>query len=487
MNFIQNLTKVKKSILAAVIIIIMVIVLFFLYISKQSRTPELTAKPNNIYKDTLVVAADIDYEPYTFLDENGKPSGYDVEMIYALADAMHKNVEVKLMSWNDALDATKNGEIDLLLGLEYTPKDIPYLELSMPLHNDAFVAFGNKSYSNISTLYDKKLAALENSGSYTLFLTPYQLEGQTSAYSSYSDAFRSVVDGDNDYVIARYSVGRRAAAKYSDASIKAVGPILSSNDFCIGTALGNTELIQEVNSAIIEKRSDGTLDALTTKWLGQYVEVISPSDFIKQYKDIIIVIASGILLLLAIFSVYVYRTRLNNAMQSQRLLLDRAARDAMTQLFHKSASDALVTQIISDSTPGKNHAFFMVDIDNFKTVNDTCGHDFGDVAIVDFATALKNEFRDSDIICRTGGDEFAVFMTNVPSREVTLHKAQSLVAALQRDVASYGKTFHISGTIGVSLYPQDGKTFAILSQNADAALYAAKKSGKCCYKMFDEI
>ncbi len=92
----------------------------------------MTFTPGNIYEKTLVVAMDYDYQPYSFFDGNGKPAGFDVELIYALADKMGVNADVRLMPWNDARNSVLSGRADLLTGLELCRKTCRPLSCPFP-------------------------------------------------------------------------------------------------------------------------------------------------------------------------------------------------------------------------------------------------------------------------------------------------------------------------------------------------------------------
>ncbi len=477
--------NLAKKMVALFLVIVGIVVGAFVVVGVvQSRAPEFVVEPNNSYDQTLRVAMDQGFEPYSFYNEKGEAAGYDVELIYAIADSMHRNVEIRMMDWNEAVKALQSGEVDLLMGQEYVPRRFPDKELSLPLHIDPFVAFGKEPFRTIGDLYGKRLAAMENSGSYSLFLTPFQLEANTTAYPTYGKAFESVMRGENDYVIMRYSVGRRAVARLEASDIKAMGPVLANSDFCIAADLGNTALIEQVNQAIIQERADGTVDALTSKWLGRYVEVISLRDFFEQNRSVFWLLLILLLLVLMLCFVLFYRKRLYQAERSKQKLLERAARDQMTKLFNRSAFEGLVTQIMADAGEGETYAFFMLDIDNFKNVNDSYGHNFGDVAITEFADAIKGTFRDSDIVARVGGDEFAVFMKHVTGEQMIEQKAQKLVSTLKREINAYGKSMRISGSVGIAMAPKDGIDFHELFQKADYALYEVKKTGKGRYAMF---
>ncbi|MFR5880817.1 MAG: GGDEF domain-containing protein [Cloacibacillus evryensis] len=104
------------------------------------------------------------------------------------------------------------------------------------------------------------------------------------------------------------------------------------------------------------------------------------------------------------------------------------------------------------------HALMMIDIDNFKSVNDIFGHQTGDDVITDIAAAIKKTFRDTDIVGRIGGDEFMVLMKNAVGKRVIAKKARDLIDALQYDCRTGSGTLELSGSVGISLYKGGGVT-----------------------------
>jgi diguanylate cyclase (GGDEF)-like protein len=155
---------------------------------------------------------------------------------------------------------------------------------------------------------------------------------------------------------------------------------------------------------------------------------------------------------------------------------ESAKRDPLTQLYNKMTTNVLVQKYITSTK--NNGAFFMLDIDNFKGINDTLGHIYGDAVLSEIAHALRILFRESDIVGRIGGDEFVVFMTNLHSREIIYKKAKEVLKALRRSFCSGDLSYNISCSIGISIYPDHGNNIDTLMEKADRALYYAKNHGK---------
>ncbi len=164
--------------------------------------------------------------------------------------------------------------------------------------------------------------------------------------------------------------------------------------------------------------------------------------------------------------------------KTEELNLIRAAdTDEMTGLPNRAAVMRDIRHFLEGDGANGTHALFIIDVDNFKSVNDTFGHQAGDAFLVSLAQRLRQCFREIDPVGRLGGDEFLALMKNVPDRASVEDKARNLLEAM-RSVCTFDPPLDVSGSIGISFYTTDGNTLHDLYARADAALYRAKAAGK---------
>lgn len=155
--------------------------------------------------------------------------------------------------------------------------------------------------------------------------------------------------------------------------------------------------------------------------------------------------------------------------------------DPLTGIYNKLAIENCVVDALN--SPGEDmSALCFVDLDNFKRINDTYGHQFGDMVLKKVADQLRSTVRGSDIVGRVGGDEFVVFLRGIGTRKNISAKAELLCRVFKM---SCGEC-KISGSIGIACYPDDGLTYAELLNKADQALYACKGTGKDSFLFYDE-
>lgn len=160
--------------------------------------------------------------------------------------------------------------------------------------------------------------------------------------------------------------------------------------------------------------------------------------------------------------------------------------DQLTGLYNKITVQNMVEDALSSSPDGLTHALFIMDIDNFKIVNDIYGHLTGDKTLEKISNQISSIFEKDGIIGRVGGDEFIIFLKNIPDFTFAQDKAQLLLDHLNEILSSFYKTTSISVSIGISFYPHDSGNFYDLFTKADLALYEAKRLGKSQWRVYNE-
>ncbi len=162
-----------------------------------------------------------------------------------------------------------------------------------------------------------------------------------------------------------------------------------------------------------------------------------------------------------------------------------AHHDALTGLPNRTLfSDRLTHALLRGEEQGKLTAALCLDLDNFKNINDSLGHAFGDKLLRALGKRLRGELREHDTLARLGGDEFAVVLTGLDSREAAAHTAQRLIAAVAPAFQIEGHQFSVGVSIGIAVSPEDHQQAEQLLCYADMALYEAKRNGRNRYECF---
>lgn len=172
--------------------------------------------------------------------------------------------------------------------------------------------------------------------------------------------------------------------------------------------------------------------------------------------------------------------------QAERALQDRAERDSLTKLLNKDACRKQAEEYFAQFPNGVSSSLLIIDLDNFKQVNDQYGHLFGDAVLTQAAREIKKLFRNQDIVARIGGDEFLVLMRGVSDRKLVESRCQLLLSIFQTIFHNRKHKLPMSCSIGIALAPEHGKTYYELFNRADQALYWAKAKGKNSFVFYNE-
>ena len=164
-------------------------------------------------------------------------------------------------------------------------------------------------------------------------------------------------------------------------------------------------------------------------------------------------------------------------------LMEQAQTDSLTSLLNKGAFREQVQKALSQ--PDTMTALYIIDLDNFKAVNDNLGHAMGDKVLTDVANKLVELFGSRECVGRIGGDEFAAFLTGSDlTEEHIAERAAHICKRMQEIYTSFTAEVHVSVSTGVSLCPRDGTAYDVLYRKADVALYKVKGSGKNTYAIY---
>lgn len=162
-----------------------------------------------------------------------------------------------------------------------------------------------------------------------------------------------------------------------------------------------------------------------------------------------------------------------------------AYHDTLTNLPNKLYFNNRVNSILSSASNNRQkHAVFFVDLDNFKTINDTLGHNYGDDLLQQTAWKLNSLLGENDLLSRAGGDEFLLFKYGISVDSDASRFAEAILAAFRKPFNLEDEIIYVSMSIGIAIYPENGLTFTSLVKNSDIAMYKSKDTGKNKFTLF---
>lgn len=163
----------------------------------------------------------------------------------------------------------------------------------------------------------------------------------------------------------------------------------------------------------------------------------------------------------------------------------QAYHDLLTGLPNRQLfQDRLSQSLLSAKREGEMLAVMFLDLDRFKEVNDTQGHNVGDLLLQEVARRLKNCVRKGDTVARLGGDEFVMLLPKIKQLDNAIHLAEKIIEHLGEPLEISGHALQVGGSVGISLFPKDGDQAETLLKHADQAMYIAKQKGRGCYHVY---
>lgn len=195
------------------------------------------------------------------------------------------------------------------------------------------------------------------------------------------------------------------------------------------------------------------------------------------------------LLLLVLFSMLVIVVALFRLRSYSDRLKHKAERDLLTNLLNKKTFERRVENMVVNQSADEKGALLIIDLDNFKGINDTMGHMVGDRVLSGVADKMRETFRQEDYLGRIGGDEFAVYLTfnskaDAKERRVIIQSRAEQLSRMIKEIAEeIEQDIRVSCSIGIAMAPEHGTSYEKLYQSADRALYQSKKAGKNQYKI----
>jgi len=173
--------------------------------------------------------------------------------------------------------------------------------------------------------------------------------------------------------------------------------------------------------------------------------------------------------------------------KADELILEQANYDSLTKLPNRRMfQDRLQQEIKRSHRSETSFALLFLDLDHFKNVNDTLGHEVGDTLLIESAKRISQHIRESDTVARLGGDEFTIIITEAKNSISVVNITQNIIQSLSKPFQLDLNQVHVSASVGITLYPNDAITASELLKNADQAMYLAKKSGRSCFRYYTQ-
>ena len=330
--------------------------------AKKWQKPEVTVHARNTFSRTLFVVGDLDYEPFSYLQDDTVPRGYDIELVTELANRMGYNLDLKLMEWNDAVSLMQKKNASLILGCDWQDASVLDCNFTIPTFEEKFVAFELEPSKSFSDLYDMKIAVIEGCGLKETLMR-YQLWANCVEYPTVTDCVQAVLDGRCDCFIAHHTIGEVSLRTFGRDGKRFHGRMdIASGQMCFGIVEDDPDLFEKVNETLLSMRADGTMDDLAHKWLERFDADISLGEYMRKHPFILFLTIDLLLAVVVVFLVMNHfliriRKEKNRAIEAERsksFFFSTVSHDIRTPLNAIIGFSELLKNGIEDKEERKN-------------------------------------------------------------------------------------------------------------------------------------
>jgi len=218
----------------------------------------------------VVVGGDRSYPPYEFVDKDGNPRGYNVELTRAVARVMGLNVELRLGAWSERRQDLQNGKVDLLQGMSYSDLRARTTDFSPPhtiVHHSIFARKGGSTHPTLADLRGKEVLVL-NDGIMQEFLAAKKVGARVVPVPTHADVLRALASGKHDYAVMAKLPGLYLIRELGLTNLDAVGDPVSAQQYCFAVRKGDTALLARFNEGLAILKNTGEYQQIYNRWLG---------------------------------------------------------------------------------------------------------------------------------------------------------------------------------------------------------------------------
>ena len=449
--------------------------LVFLYCAGHSFTAVATSAPLTVteqaYLDAhpvLAVCVNPDWLPFSGVDNNQKHIGIFADLLEVVAKKVGFKIQIHpTQSWDESLAASKNGECLAIIGLNQTPDREQWLIFTDALLEDPNVLITQEIHPFIADLGKLKNTTIAlPQGTAIAELLARDFPNLIIIYTqTESESMQMVADGKVELTVASLAVAAHIIAKSGWYNLKVAGQLPGyENRSRIGIIKAESTLRNALNHGIAAIN-----EAERQRIMDRHLSLRVVSEVVTDYT---LVYGLGMLLLAVTVTSLFWMRRLN-ALNSQLQVL--AQTDVLTQLTNRRGLNLTLEKDLERAKRYRHPlSVVMIDIDHFKRVNDNYGHRAGDKVLVECAHLLKSNVRQSDIVCRWGGEEFLILCFDTHLTQAT-QLAELLLEKLRHYDFSEVGGVTMSAGVTQALPTDNPETF---TQRADTLLYQAKNNGR---------
>lgn len=425
------------------------------------------------------------FPPFGSITDDNKYIGFSADYIRIIEHRTGLKFRIeKNASWGETMELAILGKLDMLVGLVKTTERQQFLDFTDPYiqRNAVIVNVGKKHgyIGSLNYLSNKKVAIEKGSFSVVAIKEKFP-KIELLFVDNTSEALKQVSLGNADAYVGNPEVARKIIQDdgYYNLSFSADTEFFSSHS--IGIVKPNNMLLSIMNKTLQSVTAENK-NSLINYWFGL-------NTTLYMSKKPVLLIGSfllGVLVLLLIWTFSLRKTK-KALKESQKKLLIQSEIDELTGLRNRRGFYKSLTKVINSSDENsQSFTLFFLDLDMFKEVNDTHGHDVGDMLLIDVAKRLQASVTGKGSVSRLGGDEFVVIIPSLFDKVKIKKVAEQIRSKLSYLYIIKRHEVSITTSIGITRYPEDAENSKTLVINGDQAMYYSKNNGRNCFSFFNK-
>ena len=302
-DFFRDKKKLMLAIMLLPLVLVLGSIIFYFYLSDAFRTtPKVELQPENKFNKTLHVVTDEDYAPYSYINEDGKFEGLDVEMINEIANRMQMNLDLKLLEWNEANRVFRDGDADVIMNMEsdLIVGNKNFLS-TLPTTEKQYVVYGKRAVNSVADLYGRRVASLHR-------VPGLGLDDEITYVDSYETIFKDLKAGEYEFAICPIQVGNVFLEKFdmddffpSYAVTHVYGSLVMHPE--------DTMLRVKLNAVLIQMQQEGRLDELHKKWISYHYENMTLTEMVQNRPWLMGVIFGAVLFTILLMAGMIFQYR----------------------------------------------------------------------------------------------------------------------------------------------------------------------------------
>ncbi|WP_019029884.1 diguanylate cyclase domain-containing protein [Colwellia piezophila] len=430
----------------------------------------------------VTIVGDPNWLPFEAIDDKGRYIGIVAEYLdlISLNSGLTFNI-VPTKTWNESINLMKSGQIDMISETNDSLLSGSLLFTKSYFSNQIVIAMSENSVfvNSIDEIKNKKIALIANYG-YTDKIQNKYKAIDFVVVDDIQQGLMAVSIGRVDALVCTIALCSYTITDLTLNNVKVVGITTFTTELAFGVNKEAPELLSILNKTI-NNLTPNQKAKISKKWYKN--EVLQPADYTYYYKVIAIIITVTVFVLLWVVSLFreiAKRKKYEKELiETSQLLKHMAYHDELTGLpSRRLGKDRLEQAMASVERNKLSMAVMFADLDGFKLINDTFGHDAGDLVIKVIGQRIKDMLRNTDTVARIGGDEFMFVLTDIKDISIVERVAEKIIDTISKEIIHANQSLYVGVSIGITIYSGGSVDADELMKEADIAMYKAKTSGK---------